>query len=77
MYSKQFGTQRIIKKQTERVTSRVISGKTNKSGHCNQYATSIGIVATHRRDGHCQWYIYQYPALRELQRFWYGGVSIW
>ena len=73
MYSKQFGAQRIIKKQSERVTSRVISCIPNKSGHCNQYAISIGIVATNRSDGRFQWYIYQYPALRELQRFWYGG----
>ena len=47
----------VIKKQTERVTSTGISGIPHKSGHCNQYAISMGIVVTHRSDG--RWYMYQ------------------
>ena len=48
MSSKQFGSQRVIKKHMERVTSTGISGIPNKSGHCNQYAISMGSFATHR-----------------------------
>ena len=51
MSSKQLGTQGVIKKQVEHVTSTGISGIPNKSGHCNQYTNSIGIVATPRSDG--------------------------
>ena len=59
MFFKQFGTQGIIKKQMEHVTSTGISGILNKSGHCNHYTNSIGIVATPRIDDRFQWYIYQ------------------